>query len=203
MSRGTLSPATLRKVILHSSSAQSDCSLSWGLTWLMSMSLMIQKVKQQSSQDHYTLTTLSVYTKAMWPVLKSLIPCKFNIILIPLIFSKVTILIKCILTVQCKHLWSQHKTEDNRTERNYGGGAVGFKSHCTADVIYVNICYGCWHHSETEVCAPYVHSSVDRATPLRKTCLCSLSVSDPVPRLSGSFNAHIVSKRIWQLVFSH
>lgn len=41
-----------------------------------------------SSQDHYTPTALSVYTRAVWPVLKSLIPNSFNITLI-LLFSPI------------------------------------------------------------------------------------------------------------------
>lgn len=65
----------------------------------MFMSLMIQEEEQQSTLAHYTLTQLSVYSQAMWAVLKALqhIPCQA-------IFSKVTVPNKCILTMQLSHI---------------------------------------------------------------------------------------------------
>lgn len=79
----------------------------------------------------------------------------------------------------------QRKSEDNRAERTLMAGR--FDPHCSVSYVCA---YDC---RQTRAIEKKKHT----------VCSCSVSVSDPVPRLTGSLSAHTVSKRVCQLVFSH
>lgn len=138
MSRGTLSPATLCKVIPHGISAQSDCSLSSRpcLADVHEFNDPRRKATVSAGPLHSN-STLSLHPGSV-TCLKITHPKYIQHNPHPIFFSKATILTKSIQTVQCRRLKCKHKTEDNRAERNDDGGAVGFKAHCMAFVTYVN-----------------------------------------------------------------
>lgn len=118
--------------LFHTASQHSDCSLFQGLSWLMSMSLMVQGEKQQSSQDYYTLTEVSVYTLAMWPVLKSLIQCTVNITLIPLFHLNVSS--QCSIETSDVHRVPAQDLAWQTRDEWWVGGVVGYKFDCMANV---------------------------------------------------------------------
>lgn len=165
MSRGTLSTATLFKVILYGISAQSDCSLS-------SRSCLADVHKFNDPRRKATAFTGPLHSNSIL----SLHPGNVTCLKIthpkyiqhnphPIFFAKDTILIKSTQTVQCKRPKCKHKTEDNRAERSDDGGVVGFKSHCMGLAKR-------GHRSETEMCATYVLTSVDRHCAIKKNTPC-------------------------------
>lgn len=143
---------------LFHTASQHDCAISQGLAWLMSMSLMVQGEKQQSSQDHYTRTELSVYTQTMWPVLKSLIQCTVNITLIPLFHLNVSSQFS-IHTSDVGYTGCQDRSEDNRLHMNDDDGGWGGR----LQVLLHGWCHICTFFT-------YKHMCCSCANSCRQTC---------------------------------
>lgn len=157
MSRGTLSPATLCQVILHSISVQRSN--------LADVHEPNEPNSKQPSQDHFTRTALSVYIYATWPVKVTQPKYIQHNPHHPPIYSKVTILITCIPTEHCQGA----ERDDSLTAH--------LMSYMWTFVLVTKR----GHPSETQVCVLCMCVSVEKNTMFS----CSPSVSDPVPRLMG------------------